>query len=241
MKSRSRVNSTVMRQISQVEVFPMKKLAKLILIVEILTVGCIGAARWLRLRQAAQAQPKLVLGPRCQEGLVSVETQPDAPVRLTVVDAGCDQPQTASVGFVAENVSSLAITKYEVRAIETYDELVDKGSSVTEMVRVFNPHETRTGFIGGGVGMITRGKPAGPLRHYQIALASVTFVDGTTWNWDQLPHNNSLHASRTSGPVIENLRVSQLRAAASTQPFARISYLTKYSCDSRFHSCSRYS
>jgi hypothetical protein len=203
-----------MRQIFSGWVFPMKKLAKLILIVEILTVGSIVAARWLRSWRAPQSQPKPFLGPTCQKGLVSVETQPDAPVRLTIVDAGCEQPHTASVSFVAENVSSLAITEYEVRAIETYDELVDKGSSVTEMVRVFNPHETRNGFIAGGVEMIVRGKPAGPLRHYQIALASVTFVDGTTWNWDQLPHNKSLHASRVSGLLIDSLRVSKLRAAA---------------------------
>jgi len=179
----------------------MKKLAKLILVVEILTVGYIVAGRRLRFWLAPPPQPKLVLGPACQKGLVSVETQLDAPVRLTIVDAGCDQPQSASVSFIAENVSSLAITKYEVRAIETYDELVHNGSSVTSMGRVFNPHEMRTGFIGGGVVMIASGRPAGPLRQYQIALASVTFVDGTTWNWDQLPHNKSLdrsHGERVS-------------------------------------------
>lgn len=34
--------------------------------------------------------------------------------------------------------------------------------------------------------------------------------------------NKSLHASRASGLLIENLRVSQLRAAAPTQPFGRV-------------------
>src|SRR6266542_1527230 len=171
----------------------MKRLTKLVLIVAlILVIGSIATAGWLGFRHARHEQPRLVFGPPCRQGIVSVETQPDAPVRLTIADASCDKPQTARVQFVAENVSSLAISQYEARAIETYDELVDKGSGVTEMGLVFNPDEKRIGFIGGGVVTAAGGKPVGPLRLYQITLASVTFTDGTTWKRDELPHNKSL-------------------------------------------------
>jgi hypothetical protein len=177
----------------------MKKLTKLFLIVAlILVVGPIAVAGWLGFRRTRHQQPRFVFGPPCRPGIVSVETQPDAPVRLTIADAGCDKPQTASVQFGAENVSSLAISQYEVRAIETYDELVDRGSAVTAMGLVLNPHETRIGFIGGGVITAACGKPVGPLRLYQITLASVTFTDGTTWMRDELQHNKSLDASRGS-------------------------------------------
>jgi hypothetical protein len=161
----------------------MKKLARLVLIAAaILIAGSVATAAWFLFRQSRRPQSqKLVLGPPCRDGLVSVEPQFDAPMRITISNAACDNPQGASVQFLAENISSSPISQFEIRAIETYDQLVDQGSGVTTMGPLVHSHETRIGFIGGGVITTAGGKPVGPLKHYQLTVWSVTFADGKTW------------------------------------------------------------
>lgn len=160
----------------------MKNPTRFMLItVTIITVASLATAGWLILRHSRRPQSKLVLGPPCREGLVSIESQPDAAVRITVLNAGCDNPQRASVQFLAENIGSSPISEFEVRAIETYDELIDQGSGVTSMGEVLKPHQERIGFIGGGVMTAAGGKPVGPLKSYQLTVWSVRFADGKTW------------------------------------------------------------
>jgi hypothetical protein len=160
----------------------MKKLSRLVLIaMVIIAIGSIATAGWFVFRHSRRSSQKFVLGPPCRDGLVSVETQTDAPLRITISNAACDNPQGASVQFLAENISSSPISQFEIRAIETYDELVDQGSGVTSMGAVLHPHETRMGFIGGGVITAAGGKPVGPLKHYQLTVWAVTFADGKTW------------------------------------------------------------
>ena len=161
----------------------MKKLTRLVLITAaVLTAGSVATAAWFILRHSRRPQSqKLVLGSPCRDGLVSVEPQLDAPMRITISNAACDNPQGASVQFLAENISSSPISQFEIRAIETYDGLVDQGSGVTTMGALLHPHETRIGFIGGGVITAAGGKPVGPLKHYQLTVWSATFADGKTW------------------------------------------------------------
>ena len=161
----------------------MKNLTRCVLIVaSILIVGSGATAGWFVYRHSRRPQSrKLVLGPPCRESLVSVEPQVDAPIRIKISDAACDNPQGASVEFVAENISSSPISQFEIRAIETYDELIDQGSGVTTMGPIFFPHQTRIGFIGGGVMTAAGGKAVGPLKSYQLTVWSVTFADGKTW------------------------------------------------------------
>ena len=168
----------------------------------VLTVNCVAARSWLAFHRSHGQEAKLVLGPPCREGVVSAEAQPDAPLRITIGDAGCDKPQTASVQFVVENVGSSPISQFEVRAIETYDELVDEGTGVTTMGLVLYPHQTQIGFIGSGVITAAGGKPVGPLKTYQVTVWSVTFSDGTTWRRSELPHNKSLNRSGGGVPRI---------------------------------------
>ena len=161
----------------------------------VLTVNCVAARSWLAFHRSHGQDGKLVLGPPCREGVVSAEPQPDAPLRITIGDAGCDTPQTASVQFVVENISSSPISQFEIRAIETCDELVEEGTSVTTMGRVLYPHQMQNGFIGSGILSGAGGKPVGPLKSYQVTVWSVTFSDGTTWRRSELPHNKSLNRS----------------------------------------------
>jgi hypothetical protein len=104
----------------------MKNRTKFMLItVTIITVASVATAGWFILRHSRRQQSKLVLGPPCREGLVSIEPQPDAAVRITVLNAACDNPQRASVQFLVENIGTSPISEFEIRAIETYDELID--------------------------------------------------------------------------------------------------------------------
>jgi hypothetical protein len=161
----------------------MKKITRLVLVAAIvLSAGFVAMAAWFVFRHSRRPQSqKFVLGPPCRDGLVSVEPQTDSPMRITILTSACDNAQTASVQFLAENVSSSPITQFEIRAIETYDELVDQGSGVTAMGALLHPHETQIGFIGGGVITAAGGKPVGPLKHYALTVWSVTFDDGKTW------------------------------------------------------------
>jgi hypothetical protein len=80
------------------------------------------------------------------------------------------------VQFEVENISSKPIVKYEICGIMKYDNLVDEGLCVAaEGYETFQPHQTRTGFIGGGVLKV------GELRGFQLTVWSVTFADGTKW------------------------------------------------------------
>jgi len=195
----------------------MKRLTRfLLIVVSVLTVSSVAATGWFAFHRSHRQQARLVFGPPCREGLVSAEPQTDAPLRLTIADAGCDNSQTASVQFVAENVSSSPIIQFEIRAIETYDELVDQGGGVTTIGIVLNPHHTQTGFIGGGVITGACGKPVGPLKTYQVTVWSVTFGDGRTWTRTELPHNKSLN--RSGGNVSRIKRDAAIRAARLTQP-----------------------
>src|SRR2546430_159891 len=70
--------------------------------------------------------------------------------------------------------------------------------------------------------------PSLPLRVLTRTPRPRFSVNGTpVARYNQGPSNKSLDASRTSGLVIDNLRLTWLRAAASTQPFDAFSLKPK--------------
>lgn len=127
-------------------------------------------------RHEAIKASRLLSGPPCAHGIVSVELQSQAPLRISISDTACQNSHSAHVQFAVENISSKPIIKYEIRAIMSYDGLVDDGLGVsTEGVENFQPHQTRTGFIGGGVLRV------GELKGFKLRVWSVDFADGTKW------------------------------------------------------------
>jgi hypothetical protein len=113
--------------------------------------------------------------------LVSVETQSQVPLRISISDTACQNSHSANVQFAVENIVSKPITKYEIRGIMRYDGLVDDGLGVsTEGFENFDSHQVRTGFIGGGVLRV------GELKGFELTVWSVDFADGTKWT-RQLP------------------------------------------------------
>lgn len=125
---------------------------------------------------------RFLSGPPCREGLVSVESHPAAPLRITIADTDCQDSQSGNVQFLVENLSAKPISKYEIRGIQTYDELIDEGLGVsTENVEPLQPRQTQVGFMGGGVMKRSGGKPVSELRSFQLVVWSVDFADGTKW------------------------------------------------------------
>ncbi|HET6648212.1 MAG TPA: hypothetical protein VFH01_12870 [Pyrinomonadaceae bacterium] len=128
------------------------------------------------LRREPVRSMRLLSGPPCTSGIVSVEEQAQAPLRISISDTACRHSHSANVQFVVENVDSRSIVSYEIRSRMKYDGLVDDGLAVsTAGVEHFQPHETQSGFIGGGVLNV------GQLKGFQLTVWSVVFADGTKW------------------------------------------------------------
>lgn len=145
-------------------------------------IGVAAAAVWSSIHNQQVNSPRLLLGQPCREGLVSVESRPDVPLRVTISDTACEHPRSAKAHFIVENLSTKPISKYKIRAVLTYDELIDEGLGVsTETVEPLQPHQTQSGFLGGGVLTRAGGRPVSELRSFQLVVWSVTFSDGTTW------------------------------------------------------------
>jgi hypothetical protein len=120
--------------------------------------------------------------PPCRQGLVSVESSPVVPLRITISDTACHSPQEASVQFLVENLSTKPISNYEIRGVQIYDELINEGLGVsTETMEPLQPRQTQIGFLGGGVLKRAGGKPVSELKSFQLVVWSITFADGTKW------------------------------------------------------------
>ena len=154
------------------------------LIIALLTfvIGIAAASVWFVFYRSSSKPNELLSGLPCRDGLISVESKLNVPLRISISEAVCDNSQGASVHFMVENVSSEPISKYEIRSIETYERLTDDGSGVTTEGAILQPHQTQIGFIGGGVLRGAGGVPVGELKGYKLAVWSVTFADGRTWS-----------------------------------------------------------
>ena len=145
-------------------------------------IGVATVAVWSPIHDQRVNSPKLLQGQPCRDGLVSVESRPDVPLRVTISDTACQNPQSANVQFMVENLSTKPISQYEIRSVLTYDELIDEGMGVsTETIEPLLPHQTQIGFLGGGVMKRSGGKPVSELRSFQLVVWSISFSDGTNW------------------------------------------------------------
>jgi len=145
-------------------------------------IGVAISSVWFLNHYQPAKSTRLLSGPLCREGVVSVESRPAVPLRITISDTACEKPQSASVQFLVENVSTKPISKYEIRGVQTYDELRDEGLSVlTETIEPLQPRQTQIGFLGGGVLKGSGGRPVSELRRFELVVWSITFADGTKW------------------------------------------------------------
>ena len=156
----------------------MKKLLILVFIgLLTLSFGVAVASRHFVSRKVSPAV-KLV-GPPCRAGLVSVDPQPEVPIRITVSDAVCNSSYEARVQFVAENIGAVPISKFEIGGIDTYDRRVDGRKGVDTIGSNLNPRQTNTGWIESSAIPNAGGVPV--LTSYKLTIRSVTYADGRTW------------------------------------------------------------
>lgn len=145
-------------------------------------IGVATSSVWSLVHYQRVESSRFLSGQPCRDGVVSVESRSDVPLRITISDTACDNPQSANVHFVVENVSTKPITRYEIRSLRAYDELTDEGSGVsTETIEPLQPRQTQIGFLGGGVVRGSCGKPVSELKSFQLVVWSIDFADGTTW------------------------------------------------------------
>ena len=145
-------------------------------------IGVAASSVWFRINCQPAQSSRLLSGPPCRKGVVSLESQPDSPLRMTISDTSCRDPQTASVQFVVENLSAKPISKYEIRGLLRYDQVIDHGLGVqAETVEPLQPGQTQIGFLGGGVLKAAGGIPVSELRGFQLSVWSIDFADGTKW------------------------------------------------------------
>ena len=119
-----------------------------------------------------------LVGPPCRSGLVSIDPQPEVPIRITVSDAVCNSSYEARVQFVAENIGTVPISTFEIGAIDTYDRPVAGRKGVNTGSKLY-PRQTNTGWIGSSA--IPNVGDAPVLTSYKLTIRSVTYADGRTW------------------------------------------------------------
>lgn len=110
-------------------------------------IGVATPSVWFLNHYQAAKSFRFLSGPPCREGLVSVESRPAVPLHITISDTACQNPQSANVQFLVENLSTKPISKYEIRSVQTYEELIDEGLGVaTETIEPLQPRQTQSVF-----------------------------------------------------------------------------------------------
>ena len=123
---------------------------------------------------------------QCRKGLVVVEPQPDAPIRISLMETNCPDPYFANVSFKTETTGSRPVSRYDVRMrashagiTDSYSTVVSGFGTVEPEDPAFSQHQDSSEFIGV---TLNRGLFRAPVDELKLSVWSVTFKDGTIWN-----------------------------------------------------------
>jgi hypothetical protein len=155
----------------------MKKLHTLVFVGSLVLSSGVAFAAFHFVNPSVSPAVKLV-GPPCRSGLVSIDRQPEVPIRITVSDAVCNSSYEAKVQFVAENIGTVAINTFEIGALDTYDRPIAgrKGVNTGSKLEAL---QTYTGWISSSA--MPNAGDAPILTSYKLTIRSVTYADGRTW------------------------------------------------------------
>ncbi len=122
----------------------------------------------------------------CPDRLVIIEPQPGAPVRISLLKTNCQEPNFANVGFRTEATGAGRISQYEIRMHASHEGVTDSYSTVISGFGTLEPddpafHERQNSSETIGV-TLARGRFKASVDELKLAVWSVTFADGTTWN-----------------------------------------------------------
>ena len=133
-------------------------------------------------------------GKPCAEGIILIENQPGAPVRLSIKTAMCGETYS-SVDLLIENTSPKEITGYEISQVQDYEHKRDvRSSHIRDGGVGLRPGESKLeNFSGGFVDGYSYGRPVGTLKRNAFRIAWVEFSDGAVWG-QKPPPNPQAHA-----------------------------------------------
>jgi hypothetical protein len=142
--------------------------------------GCV-TFRW---SSGSTAQNSFVAATPCREGLIVVEKQPDAPVRISNLKTDCQNPNVPGASFQVEPNVTRPIRRYEVRIIHSYDGVYDSYSTYSAGTKepggsVFSADSSSASYMSWGV---RRGWFKDPEPKFTFTVWSVTYADGSVWN-----------------------------------------------------------
>lgn len=155
------------------------------LTVGLLTFG-IGMFAWLiNHRRSVDSQlsesVSLPIETPCADGAFTVEDQPEAPARLVIDKAFCNESNWKAQ-LTLENTSNKVIRGYEIAYVDTYQYKKAGESSQGVSGISFWPGESKSLDFGGGFRHgLSYGQPTGPIRKNLFWIKRIQYADRTEW------------------------------------------------------------
>ena len=118
---------------------------------------------------------------KCEDGLVTVERQPDVPAAISVLQVGCAYDLSeADLTIEMKSLNGKSITEYEVWAIKAYDGTVDAYKRIlVHTTEVGNGASTYRDIVSVS---LNRGLSRNRITNIKVYIESVKFSDGTGWH-----------------------------------------------------------
>jgi len=121
----------------------------------------------------------------CSDATFTVDSQPDAPISLTVIEAGCDEPHFWKAQLNLKNTSDKLIRGYKIAHISTYEHKKGVWTSQGRSGSELKPNDSvKVPFKAGFRDGLSYGKPVGRLQKIAFRVELIEFSDGTYWKFD---------------------------------------------------------
>lgn len=121
----------------------------------------------------------------CSDATFTVDSQPDAPISLAVIEAGCDGPHFWKAQLNLMNTSDRLIRGYKIASISTYEHKKGVWTSQGRSGAELKPDDSvKVPFKAGFRDGLSYGRPVGRLQKIAFRVELIEFSDGTYWKFD---------------------------------------------------------
>jgi hypothetical protein len=151
---------------------------RLLVAVITLSVGIAAGNTWSRLRNSPAKHQ------RCRDGLVTVEQQPDAPLRISILSLDCAS-DFANIGYQVEGRTTRLIKAYEVHISKAHQGIIDSDAHGSMSLSTPGAGLTSSEIAETSWSIdekLSRGFFRTPVDQVTLYVSSVTFADGTGWH-----------------------------------------------------------
>ena len=158
----------------------MRSLTPCLIVAIAICSGCL-TLRW---SSESTTQNSVVAERPCRDGLIVVENQPDAPVRISILKTDCLNPYFPGAGFQVESKVTRPIRRYQVRILQSYDGVLDSDSTSSSEIKepggsLFSKDESSSEYMSWA---LKRGWFKDSEPKLTFTVWSVTYADGSVWN-----------------------------------------------------------